>query len=208
MHVCIAWLYKPLPCSFFIIMVLTYTSCCAQPASVVTSTSETFFRSTMTEANAVSLKLPTFWTSQPQVWVQQAEAQFTIRNITVDQTKYAYTVVALDQDTAGRLLDILRAPPAENKYEAIKTRLMRTFGLTHRVRDNRLLQMGDFGDRMPSVLMDELLALLDGLNPAYFSSSFSSTGCRMTSASSWPTPISRIPANRKSLSTLMSCGRP
>ena len=119
----------------------------------------------MTEANAVSLKLPTFWTSQPQVWFQQAEAQFTIRNITVDQTKYAYTVAALDQDTAGRLLDLLRAPPAENKYEAIKTRLTRTFGLTRRVRANRLLRMGDLGDRMPSVLMDEMLALLDGHQP-------------------------------------------
>ncbi len=116
-------------------------------------------------ANAVSIKLPTFWTSQPQVWFQQAEAQFTIRNITADQTKYAYIVAALDQDTAGRLLDLLRAPPTEDKYAAIKARLTKTFGLTRRVRANRLLQMGDLGDRMPSALMDEMLSLLDGHAP-------------------------------------------
>ena len=116
-------------------------------------------------ANAVPLKLPTFWTSQPQVWFQQAEAQFTIRNITADQTKYAYIVAALDQDTAGRLLDLLRAPPTEGKYAAIKARLTKTFGLTHRVRANRLLQMGDLGDRRPSTLMDEMLSLLDGHSP-------------------------------------------
>lgn len=119
----------------------------------------------MAETNAVSFKLPTFWASHPQVWFQQAEAQFTIRSITADPTKYAYIVAALDQDTAGRLLDLLRAPPTENKYTAIKTRLMKTFGLTRRVRANRLLQMGDLGDRPPSVLMDEMLALLDGHAP-------------------------------------------
>ena len=99
----------------------------------------------MAETNAVSLKLPTFWTSQPQVWFKQSEAQFTIRGIT-DQTNYAYTIAALDQDTAVRFLDLLRAPPTENKYESIKTRLTKTFGLTRRVRANKLLQMGDLGD--------------------------------------------------------------
>lgn len=49
--------------------------------------------------------------------------------------------------------------------EAIKTRLTKTFGLTHRVRASRLLQMGDLGDRPPSALMDEMLALLDGHAP-------------------------------------------
>lgn len=119
----------------------------------------------MAEANAVSLKLPTFWTAQPQVWFQQAEAQFLIRNITSDQTKYAYIVAALDQDTAGRLLDLLSAPPRDNKYETIKARLNKTFGLTRRVRANRLLHMGDLGDRMPSALMDEMMSLLDGHHP-------------------------------------------
>ena len=129
---------------------------------MVTPISKTFFWSTMAEetnaaANPVTLKLPTFWTSQPQVWFQQAEAQFTIRNITAAQTKYAYIVAALDQDTAGRLLNLLRAPPTEGKHAAIKACLTKTFG-TCRVRANRLLQMGDLGDRRPSALMDEMLS--------------------------------------------------
>lgn len=65
----------------------------------------------MTETNAVSIKLPTFWTAQPHVWFQQAEAQFTICGITADETKYAYIVAAMDQDTASRLLDLLSHPP-------------------------------------------------------------------------------------------------
>jgi len=49
----------------------------------------------MSEANAVVLKLPSFWTAHPEVWFAQAEAQFHIRGITADQTKYYYLVAAL-----------------------------------------------------------------------------------------------------------------
>ena len=89
---------------------------------MVTPTSKTSFRSTMADTNAVSIKLPTFWTAQPHVWFQ-AEAQFTICGITADPTKYAYIIAALDQDTASRLLDLLSNPPTDNKYETIKIRL-------------------------------------------------------------------------------------
>jgi hypothetical protein len=35
----------------------------------------------MAEQNAISLKLPTFKTSQPQAWLAQAEAHFQLRKI-------------------------------------------------------------------------------------------------------------------------------
>ncbi|XP_045127726.1 uncharacterized protein LOC123514144 [Portunus trituberculatus] len=117
------------------------------------------------QQNAVSLKLPTFWTAQPQVWFEQAEAQFHIRQITADTTKYYYVVSALDQDTAGRIIDYLRQPPATDKYEGIKTLLNETFGLSRRVRASKLLHMDGLGDRKPSVLMNEMLALMDGHKP-------------------------------------------
>ena len=44
--------------------------------------------------NAVALKLPTFWAHQPRVWFAQAKAQFTLRDITVDITKYSYCSTA------------------------------------------------------------------------------------------------------------------
>ncbi len=112
------------------------------------------------EQNAVSLKLPTFWTVQPEVWFVQTEAQFTLRGITTEDTKYFYVIAALDQDTATRLLDLISNPPAENKYQAIKTRLLATFGLSNRERAARLLHFRPLGDSKPSSLMDEMLALL------------------------------------------------
>lgn len=55
---------------------------------------------------------------QVYIWFQQAEAQFIIHKITKDEVKYSHIIAALDQETAGRLLDLLRDPPNEHKYEA------------------------------------------------------------------------------------------
>ena len=89
--------------------------------------------------NSAALKLPTFWTSQPAIWFAQTEAQFGLRKITVDETKYYYVLAALDQDTAVRLLDLISHPPAADKYEALKARLLTTFGLSVREKASRLL---------------------------------------------------------------------
>ena len=63
-------------------------------ATLVTRMPGTYFM----EEHAVSLKLPTLWTSQPEVWFTQAEAQFTLRGITADETKYFYILASLDQE--------------------------------------------------------------------------------------------------------------
>ena len=68
---------------------------------------ETYF---MAEEHAVSIKLPTFWVSQPEVWFVQAEAQFHLRKITSDETMYYYVLAALDQATAARFMDLISQP--------------------------------------------------------------------------------------------------
>ena len=105
----------------------------------------------MTETNAVAIKLPTFWAQQPEVWFLQAEAQFHIRKIKDDTTKYYHVLAALDQETSGRVLDTLSAPPANNKYTNLKQRLLTTFGLSKRERASKLLHLHPLGDRKPSV---------------------------------------------------------
>ena len=93
------------------------------------------------DISAVSLKLPTFWPERAAVWFVQAEAQFATRNVTADNTKFHYIVSALDQDTATRVIDMLLAPPAEDKYDALKTRLLTTFSLSVAQRAAQLLDM-------------------------------------------------------------------
>ena len=112
----------------------------------------------MAVEHAVSLKLPTFWTSQPEVWFAQAEAQFNLRGITAEDTKYFYVLAALDQQTATRLLDLISRPPVDNKYKTLKDRLISAFGLSKHERASRLLHFHPLGDSKPSTLMEEMLA--------------------------------------------------
>ncbi|XP_078495551.1 uncharacterized protein LOC144751064 [Ciona intestinalis] len=119
----------------------------------------------MESENAVAVKLPAFWCSQPRVWFLQAEAQFQLKRITIDETKFYHVVSALDQDTACRLMDLLEEPPVRNKYEAIKRRLLEAFDIPRVERAARLINMPPSGDRKPSALMDEMLALLGNHQP-------------------------------------------
>lgn len=117
--------------------------------------------------NAVQLKLPAFWTEQPRVWFAQAEAQFTLRNITQDDTRYYHTVAALDQQTASRVISLLECPPASAKYVALKSALLDTYTLTEAERANRLLHLPGLGDSKPSELMDHMLSLLGTHKPCF-----------------------------------------
>lgn len=112
------------------------------------------------DANAVAIKLPTFWAEQPAIWFLQAEAQFSLRNISDDTTKYYHVVAALDQTTSSRIIDVLSNPPTEDKYTAIKRRLLQIFSLSKRDRAAKLLHPSGLGDRKPTEIMDEMLSLL------------------------------------------------
>ena len=120
------------------------------------------------EANAVSIKLPTFWPQRAQIWFVQAEAQFTIKGITADVTKYSYVTASLDQDTATRVLDILTNPPITNKYETLKQRLIDNYKLSEREAASRILDIGGLGDSKPSELLDKMLAIVPpGKEPGF-----------------------------------------
>ena len=112
------------------------------------------------QQNAIAVKLPHFWTINPEIWFHQAEAQFAWRYVVSEETKYYHVLAALDQNTAQCLLDLLSNPPAATKYTAIKQHLLSTFALSETDRAAKLLNMPPLGDRKPSALMDEMLVLL------------------------------------------------
>ena len=121
--------------------------------------------------NAVALKLPTFWTHQPRVWFAQAEAQFRLREITVDDTKYSYLLAALPEEVAVRALDFIESmahSESGSKYEDLKSRLLGTFTPSDYERAGMLINGPDLGDDKPSVLMDKMLALLGNHEPCLF----------------------------------------
>ncbi|KAL7842148.1 hypothetical protein SRHO_G00238370 [Serrasalmus rhombeus] len=64
-------------------------------------------------ANAVSLKLPEFWESSASAWFAQTEAQFALRQITADETKYDY--VGLGDSKPSELMDRMLDLLGDNK---------------------------------------------------------------------------------------------
>ena len=118
-------------------------------------------------AVVTTCKLPPFWPEDPETWLEQVEAQFHLRRVTADATKFYHIVAALDPPTARRLRDTIRTAPVGGRYDAIRARLLSTFSLTESDRANRLLNLRGLGDRKPSALMDEMVALLEGHPPCF-----------------------------------------
>ena len=118
--------------------------------------------------NSVAMKLPTFWVSSPAAWFAQAEAQFALRKITEDETKYYHVVAAPDTNTAIRALSVLTSPPQQNKYQTIKSFLSSVYGLTEKERATTLLNMRGLGDAKPSEVIDNMLSLLGEYRPFFF----------------------------------------
>lgn len=121
----------------------------------------------LTTANAVSLKLPSFWSSQPTLWFSQAESQFQLRGITTDATKYHHIVGTLDQHAARKAADILAKPHEAGHYKLLKDRLLAAYGLSPSQRAAKLLHLAGLGDRKPSELMDEMIELLGDEPPGF-----------------------------------------
>ncbi|XP_035980454.1 uncharacterized protein LOC110367438 [Fundulus heteroclitus] len=109
---------------------------------------------------AVAVKIPDFWLHDPQSWFFHVEAQFALRGITSDDTKYHYVVSALDPPSTRRAMSLLRNPPADGKYSALKHLLLRRYSLSDAERAEKLLSLSGLGDGSALELMESMLSLL------------------------------------------------
>lgn len=119
-------------------------------------------------AAAVSIKMPPFTPNKPSVFFVLAEAQFHIRQITADETKYFHVISALPPDVIKRIEDLVKSPPNTDKYEALKGRLTDSFDTPPEERATRLLNIRDLGGCRPSTFADHMLLLTDGADAEFF----------------------------------------
>lgn len=108
---------------------------------------------------AVSVKLSEFWRDNPKIWFTQAEAQFDIAGITQDATKYGHVLSKLDARLADEVEDIISNPPPSDKYQHLKTELIKRFSTTKKQRTRQLLGEEQLGDRKPSAFLRHLRSL-------------------------------------------------
>ena len=65
-------------------------------------------RAETTTVNAVAVKLPIFWSGNPEVWFTQVESCFAIRKVTVQKTQFDHVIQALDNSTADGVQAVIK----------------------------------------------------------------------------------------------------
>ena len=114
-------------------------------------------------AASVAVRLPDFWKNDPVMWFAQAEAQFELANVVRDHTKYNHIVAKIDQTVICHVADIITNPPENDKYRAVKERLISRFTVSPQARLERLMNACDLGDMRPTHLLAKMQELSAGL---------------------------------------------
>ena len=73
----------------------------------------------VTTMSAVSIKLPPFWPTDPEVWFAQVEVQFATRGVKAQKTRFDYVVSSLSPEFAMEVRDLIPNPPADTPYDSL-----------------------------------------------------------------------------------------
>ncbi|CAB0032309.1 unnamed protein product [Trichogramma brassicae] len=110
--------------------------------------------------NAVgNCRLPAFWRSDPDLWFLQVEAQFNIHQVTSDSTRFNMILTVLDPETISEVSDIIRAPPAQDRYTTLKDAIVARLTDSPDTQLHKLLGTIELGDKKPSQLLLQMRTL-------------------------------------------------
>lgn len=114
-----------------------------------------------TEAVGVC-KLPPFWKQNVHLWFLQVEAQFQCHRILSDNMRYYHLLSALDPESMSEIADVVANPAETNKYEQLKTCIIKRLTMSPDRQLLRALSELDLGNRSPSQLLREMTMLAGG----------------------------------------------
>lgn len=111
-------------------------------------------------STAAPLRLPPFWRQNPRSWFRQVEAQFQLRNIHAQSTKYFHVIANLPPEVASELDDVLSTVSLDDAYDVLKSAILDRMQASQRSRIQQLLTEEDLGDRKPSQMLHHMRQLL------------------------------------------------
>ena len=94
------------------------------------------------EVGSLAIRLPTFWTTSPELWFAQVEASFDTRNpkITSDISKYNHILQALPQEVLNECEDAVSSHGTD-RYTTLKDALFKVYGKSAATKNAELLEM-------------------------------------------------------------------
>ncbi|XP_013163407.1 PREDICTED: uncharacterized protein LOC106114667, partial [Papilio xuthus] len=107
----------------------------------------------------VGIRIPPFWPEEPEIWFAQVEGQFSIAGITSDSTKFNYAIGQLGNLYSKEVKDLIINPPSTNKFEKLKTELIKRLTASKEKKLTQLLMHEEMGDRKPSQFLRHLESL-------------------------------------------------
>ena len=111
-------------------------------------------------ASAVSVKLLSFWPADIHLWFAQVEAQFAIKGITTQKTKFDYVASLLSPKFTTEVRDLLISLPEDAPYDALKTQLIKRTAATDQQKLQQLLSTEELGDCKPTQLLCRMQLLV------------------------------------------------
>uniref|UniRef100_A0A1I8FST1 Fibrinogen C-terminal domain-containing protein n=1 Tax=Macrostomum lignano TaxID=282301 RepID=A0A1I8FST1_9PLAT len=109
---------------------------------------------------AVALKVPPFFRGNPDAWFRMLDAQFDLRNITSEVTRFNHLICHLPEDIAAVLLSVtLRL-----QYTALKQAVLKMLQKSQQERINEVMSVSDLGGDKPSIFIQRLQAKMAQCN--------------------------------------------
>ncbi|XP_052751233.1 uncharacterized protein LOC128200775 [Galleria mellonella] len=108
------------------------------------------------ESCRVGVRVPPFYPEKPALWFAQLEGQFQLATITADSTKFYYAISQLEPQYAAEVEDVITNPPMANKYDRLKTELIKRLSASREKKVKQLLIHEELGDRKPSQFVRHL----------------------------------------------------
>lgn len=105
--------------------------------------------------NTASLKLPAFYTDDPETWFLQADAVFKADRITSQATRFYRAFGQLPRHVVTQVAD-LATTTGDTQYDALKERLIAIYGTTKSQKIQETLDNTQLGDQRPSQLLRKM----------------------------------------------------